>query len=221
FRRATWLPVWRPVMLTRKVRLQVMAFVLIALVGVGYAGARYAGMDRLLGPRGYVVNMRLASSGGIFSNAEVTYRGVPVGRTGELRLTSGGVEVPLDIDPNAPRIPQRVQAVVTNRSAVGEQYVDLRPNADGGPYLQNGSVIQQNATQTPLPVEDLMTNLDTFVRSVPEDSLRTAVSELGTAFRNNGGNLQRILDTTHEFTAQASAHLPQTRLLIADGTQVL
>ena len=208
-------------MLARKVRLQIFAFVLIALVGVSYAGARYAGLDRLFGSSGYVVQLNLADTGGIFNNAEVTYRGVPVGRVGTLRLTADGVAAPLDIDPSAPKIPSDVEAVVTNRSAVGEQYVDLRPNRDGGPFLRDGSVIRQRDTQTPLPVETLMTNLDTFSKSVPEDSLRTVVSELGTAFRDNGGNLQTILDTTREFTAEAQKNLPQTTQLLADGKTVL
>ena len=208
-------------MLARKVRLQIIAFVAIALVGVGYAGAQYAGLDRLLGPRGYVVTMKLADTGGVFDNAEVTYRGVPIGRVGTMRLTADGVEVPLDIESSAPDIPRDVEAVVTLRSAVGEQYVDLRPKSEKGPYLQDGSVIQQAATKTPLPVEDLMTNLDSFSKSVPTDSLRTVVNELGTAFRDNGGNLQRIIDTTGEFTAAAQQHLPQTKQLLADGKTVL
>jgi phospholipid/cholesterol/gamma-HCH transport system substrate-binding protein len=208
-------------MLTRRVRLQIIAFVAIALVGVSYAGARYAGLDRLFGPRGYVVTMRLADSGGIFNNAEVTYRGVPVGRVGTLRLTKDGIEVPLDIESGSPKIPKDVQAVVTNRSAVGEQYVDLRPNRDKGPYLGDGSVIAQRSTQTPMPVQNLMVNLDTFANSVPKESLQTTVHELGTAFLNNGGNLQTILDTTREFTAEAQKHLPQTKKLLEDGKSVL
>ncbi|MEV0701466.1 MlaD family protein [Saccharopolyspora sp. NPDC050389] len=208
-------------MLTRRVRLQIIAFIAIALVGVSYAGARYAGLDRLLGPRGYVVTLQLADTGGVFNNAEVTYRGVPVGRVGDLKLTGTGVEVPLDIESSAPRIPRDVQAVVTNRSAVGEQYVDLRPKRDDGPFLENGSVIAQESATTPLPVESLMTNLDAFANSVPEDSLRTVVSELGTAFRDNGGHLQTILDTSREFTTAAQEHLPQTVQLLQDGKTVL
>ncbi|SDR12822.1 MCE family protein [Actinopolyspora saharensis] len=208
-------------MLTRKVRVQIAAFLAVALVGVSYAGARYAGLDRLFGPRGYVVTVQLASSGGIFPNAEVTYRGVQVGRVGELELTREGVEVPLDIEPSAPRIPADVRAVVANRSVVGEQYVDLRPKSSGGPYLHDGSVVRKRDTTTPLPVEDLLGNVNDLVESVPEDSLRTVVRELGTAFEGNGDELQRVLDTTDEFTAEAAEHLPQTRKLLADTTTVL
>ncbi|RKT85026.1 phospholipid/cholesterol/gamma-HCH transport system substrate-binding protein [Saccharopolyspora antimicrobica] len=208
-------------MLTRRVRLQIVAFVAIALVGVSFAGARYAGLDRLFGPRGYVVTLKLADTGGVFENAEVTYRGVPVGRVGTIELTSTGVNVPLDIESSAPRIPDDVAAVVTNRSAVGEQYVDLQPKRDDGPFLDHGSVITQESATTPLPVETLMTNLDGLANSVPEDSLRTVVSELGTAFRDNGGHLQTIVDTSREFITAAQEHLPQTTKLLDDGNTVL
>jgi phospholipid/cholesterol/gamma-HCH transport system substrate-binding protein len=208
-------------MLTRRVRLQIMGFILIALVGVSYAGFRYAGLDRLFGNRGYEVTLELANTGGVFENAEVTYRGVPVGRVGEIQLTDSGVSVPLDIEESAPKIPSDVQAVVSLRSAVGEQYVDLRPKTGGGPYLKGGSVIEPEQASTPLPVQDLMTNLDNFANSVPEDSLETVVTELGTAFRGNGGHLQTILDTSREFTQQAQDHLPQTVQLLENGKTVL
>ncbi|MFD1049408.1 MlaD family protein, partial [Kibdelosporangium lantanae] len=67
-------------MLTRGVRVRVVLFVVIAVVAVVYAGARYAGLDRLFGGAGYSVTVQLPDSGGIFTNAEVTYRGVQVGR---------------------------------------------------------------------------------------------------------------------------------------------
>ena len=208
-------------MLTRKVRLQIIAFVVIALVGVSYAGFRYAGLDRMFGPRGYAISVQLADSGGIFTGAEVTYRGVTIGRVGPLSLTKDGVQVELDIDSDNTQVPANSEAVVADRSAVGEQYVDLRPNTDNGPYLAAGAVIPQARTATPPPVQDLLTNLDNLASSVPTNSLRTVVDELDTAFQGTGPNLQTLLDTTSSFTNAASQHLPQTTKLLADGTTVL
>ena len=53
---------------------------------------------RLLGATTYPVHVQLADSGGIFTGADVTYRGVSVGRVGPLTLTATGVDVQLDID---------------------------------------------------------------------------------------------------------------------------
>jgi phospholipid/cholesterol/gamma-HCH transport system substrate-binding protein len=208
-------------MLTRKVRLQIIAFVVIALVGVSYAGFRYAGIDRLFGPRGYAINVSLADSGGIFTGAEVTYRGVTIGRVGTLSLTKDGVSVELDIDSSDTQIPANSQAVVADRSAVGEQYVDLRPSTDDGPYLAAGATIPQARTATPPPVQGLLTNLDNLAGSVPTESLRTVVDELDTAFQGTGPNLQTLLDTTSSFTQAAAQNLPQTTTLLADGNTVL
>ena len=152
---------------------------MIALVVVAYAGVRYANLGRYLGVQGYyVVRVDLAQAGGMFTNAEVTYRGVPVGRVGPMRLTADGIQVDLHIDDSAPPIPADAKAVVANRSAVGEQYVDLQPERTGEPYLADGSIIQRADTVTPMPVTTLLTSIDRFATSVPADSLRTVVDEL-------------------------------------------
>ncbi|GAB3575486.1 MlaD family protein [Amycolatopsis endophytica] len=208
-------------MLTRKVRIQVIVFALIALAGITYVGARYVGLDRLFGGGGYVVRVELADSGGIFSNAEVTYNGVPIGRVAELRLTDAGLEADLHIDDGTPPVPADVEAVVTNRSAVGEQYVDLRPRSSGGPSLTEGSVIAEPRTRLPLPNEQLVLNLDQLVASVPRDDLRSVVDELYDATLNTGPSLQALLDATSGFTQSASDHLPRTIQLINDADTVL
>lgn len=208
-------------MLTRRLRVQVLAFVLVALSTVAFVGAKYAGLDRLFGGDGYVVYLRMPDGGGIFTNSEVTYRGVAVGRVGELRLTDHGMEADLVIDADAPPIPVNTRAVVANRSAVGEQYVDLLPRTAEGPYLGQGSVIPEESTAQPLPVQTLLANLSSFNSSVPTESLRTVVDEFYLAMQGTGPHLQTLLDTSSEFTATAAEHLPQTSTLIDDGATVL
>jgi len=206
-------------MITRLVRVQVLVFAVIAMVGVTYVGARYAHLDTLFGGSGYVVHARLPDSGGIFTNAEVTYRGVAVGRVGALRLTPDGVEVDLRIASDAPAIPNDLDIAVANRSAVGEQYVDLRPRRSGGPFLVDGSVIDKGAL--PIPVEEVIRNLDRLVESVPQNDLRTVVNELYDATQNTGPSLQVLLDSTASFTRLATEHLPSTTQLITDAGTVL
>ncbi|ONI70766.1 ABC transporter substrate-binding protein [Actinosynnema sp. ALI-1.44] len=207
-------------MLTRGVRLRIVAFVMIAVVAVTYAGARYAGLDRLFGGSGYTVTVQLPDSGGIFTNAEVTYRGVTVGRVGRMHLVDRGIDVELVMDSDQ-SIPADTKAVVANRSAIGEQYVDLQPARDGGPYLAEGSVITQERTSIPPSTDTMLSNLDGLVRSVPVDSLRTVVDELNTAFAGTGTDLQLLLDSAGQFTTAATQHLPQTKSLLSTGRTVL
>lgn len=209
-------------MITRTVKAQLLAFATVTAVGVSYVGATYTGLvDDLLG-RGYTVQADFADSGGIFPGAEVTYRGVPVGRVGALRLSgSDGVSVPLDLKDGGPRIPADTLAVVANRSAVGEQYVDLQPRRSGGPYLLDGASIPRSRTRVPLPTTDLVLSLDRLVNSVGKDDLRVTVDELGKAFSGTGPRLSRLVDSGNALVESASDSLPQTISLIEDSRKVL
>ncbi|KAA9156526.1 MCE family protein [Amycolatopsis acidicola] len=207
-------------MLVRKHWIKLFVFLVIAVVSVGYAGGRYAGLDRLFGARGYVVHAQFTDSGGIFTNAEVTYRGVAVGRVTALHLDPKGVTVDLDIDGDE-RIPASSEAVVADRSAIGEQYVDLRPKTEDGPYLREGSVITRDHTGLPVAPDTVLTHLDGLASSVAPQSLRTVVDETYDAFADTGPDLQRLLDTASSFTAEAQQNLPQTTRLLDDGRTVL
>ncbi|MGW1891489.1 MCE family protein [Streptomyces sp. NPDC002004] len=208
-------------MITRTVRAQLLAFATVTAVGVSYVGAEYTGLvDGLLGGN-YTVRADFADTGGVFPGAEVTYRGVPVGRVGDLRLTgSGGVSVALDLK-GGPKIPADTLAVVANRSAVGEQYVDLQPRRSGGPYLMDGSAIPRGNTRVPLPTTDLVLSLDRLVNSVDKGDLRITVDELGKAFRGTGPQLSRLVDSGNKLVESASASLPQTVQLIEQSRKVL
>ena len=209
-------------MITRTVKAQLLAFAAVTAVGVSYVGAEYTGLVDSLLDRGYTVRADFADSGGIFPGAEVTYRGVPVGRVGKLGLTGDdGVSVALDIKDGAPRIPADTLAVVANRSAVGEQYVDLQPRTSHGPYLLDGSAIPRGSTRVPLPTTDLVLSLDRLVNSVGKDDLRTTVDELGKAFAGTGPRLSRLVDSGNALVESASDSLPQTISLIEDSRKVL
>ena len=128
-------------MITRRVRVQLVLFLVITLVGVAYVGATYARLDRLVTGSGYSVTVQMAESGGIFTGADVTYRGVSVGRVKDMWLTGDGVDVEVRIDEDAPRIPADAAVVVANKSAVGEQYLDFQPEGASGPFFGDGDVV--------------------------------------------------------------------------------
>ncbi|TJZ79628.1 MCE family protein [Rhodococcus oryzae] len=203
------------------VRWQLVAFALVAIVGLLYVGAKYVRLDNLLGFGQYTVQADFADSGGIFTNAEVSYRGVPVGTVGDLHLTDDGVLVDLKINTSAPEIPSSAKAVVANRSAIGEQYVDLQPSSDEGPYLEDGSLIVRQDTATPVPVEEVLASTNALVRSVPLKALNTTVTELGKAFNGKGDDLQVLVDSLNTLSQEGIDNLPQTLTLIRDTRTVL
>jgi phospholipid/cholesterol/gamma-HCH transport system substrate-binding protein len=208
-------------MITRRTKVQLVVFVIITLLGVSYVGARYARLDRVFVDDSYTVVAHFAESGGIFAGGEVSYRGVKVGQVSELELTDAGVDVHLAIDKDQDRIPADTLAVVGNRSAVGEQYVELQPQVDDGPYLDDGAEIAQQDTRTPIATEKLLGDLSTTVASVDRDALQTTVAELGDAFEGTGPDLQRIIDTGNSFIETANDNFDVTTALIRDSNTVL
>ena len=128
-------------MIRRSTKIQLLVFLALSLLGISYVGFNYVGLGAtLFGERGCTVSADFPDSGGIFSNAEVTYRGVTVGKVGTLHLQRlpragrppvHGVRVDLLLNScRHPAIPANAQAYVSDRSAVGEQYVNLEPTAD-------------------------------------------------------------------------------------------
>jgi phospholipid/cholesterol/gamma-HCH transport system substrate-binding protein len=205
--------------ITRRTKVQLLVFAVITLVGVSFVGARYAQLDRLVVDQSYTVVAHYPESGGIFVGGEVTYRGVGIGKVSKLELTEDGVDVYLDIDDEWDKIPEDTRALVGNRSAVGEQYVELQPHVDEGPYLEDGSEITDVAT--PIATEKLLADVARTVSSVDEDALRTTVDELGTAFAGTGEDLQRIIDTGNSFIETANENFDITTALIRDANTVL
>lgn len=211
-------------MLRRAVKIQLVAFVALSLLGISYVSSRYVGLTgAVFGDKSCTVMVDYPDSGGIFSGAEVTYRGVTVGRVGALHLLRDGVRVDLRLhNCRHPAVPKHgLQAIVADRSAVGEQYVNLVPAGDSAPYLKGGDALHMTARQLPVPTQVLLTNLDLLVSSVNTQHLGTAIDELGKAFNDRGPDLQRLLDSGSELLAAAQQHLPETIKLIDSSGTVL
>jgi len=209
--------------LTRSTKVRLILFVIVTLVGVSYVSAEYIGLTKgLIGPKGCTVSAEFPDSGGIFTNAEVTYRGVTVGKVGKLHLIDNGVRVDLHLDKcNHPKVPASAVAQVSDRSVVGEQYVNLIPPNGDGPYLSQGQVLPMKRNKLPVATQVLLANLDDLVNSVDLDKLQTTVSELGLAFNGRGIALGSLLDSSNDLLTAAEQNLPQTLALIRASSGVL
>lgn len=208
-------------MITRRHWIKLIAFVLVGVVTVFYVAFNYAGLGKLVGASGYVVTAQFDKPGGVFVGSEVTYRGVAIGSVSDMRLTKRGVAVDLTIDEDAPKIPEATAAAVANRSPIGEQYVDLRPDETGSPYLTGNDTIPTDRTSVPVSSSTVLLNLSKLVNGIDTDSIRTIVDEADQAFSGTGEDLQQLLDTADSFSATALEHSPQTKQLLSDSRRVL
>jgi len=206
-------------MLTRRIKIQVVAFVVIALAVTTYLGAKYVGIN--LTGSGYDVSVALPNADGTFKNGEVTYRGVPVGRITDLRATTSGAVVTVHIAGGAPAIPASAHAYVADRSAIGEQYVDLRADSDDGPRLRSGDRIQGDASSLAPSIAEVIRSSSEFLGSVPQDALNTVIDEGYQATQGIGTDVSRLVSTSRSYAAVANHNFLATAGLIDSAQTVL
>ena len=85
-------------MIGRASWIKLVVFVVVTVLGVGYVLVHYIGAGRTLLGQSYTAYVDLPDSGGIFTTASVTYRGVEIGRVGEISLRDDGIRVALDMN---------------------------------------------------------------------------------------------------------------------------
>lgn len=207
-------------MLNRSAKSKLVVFVVVALLATSYLGASYAGLH--LFSHGYQVTVDLADGGGLFKNGEVTYRGVPVGKISSLTPTEEGVTATLEIDADAPPLPRGVTVTVADRSAIGEQYLDLAGTSASGEHLSDGDRITATGAEEPPDINKLLGDASDFAGSVPSDDLNTVIDEgYDIAAGPTATNLRRLLSTSQTFEKQADTNFLTTSALIHNSKTVL
>ncbi len=186
-------------MLTRLVRIQLIIFTIASIVGVLAMIIFYMQVPTLLGIGKMTVTVELPAAGGLYRFSNVTYRGVEVGKVTSVELTANGAKAVLRLN-TSPKIPADLQADVRSISAVGEQYVDLRPRTDSPPYLHDGSVIAMRNTTIPQAVGPMLDQVSSLINSVPKDKLSALLDESFKGFNGAGYDLSSLADTSSKLT---------------------
>jgi phospholipid/cholesterol/gamma-HCH transport system substrate-binding protein len=203
-------------MLTRFVRTQLILFTIASLVGVAVMLFAYMQVPTLLGLGRITVKLQLPATGGLYQFSNVTYRGLQIGKVTSVDLTGTGAEATLSLA-RSPKVPADLRAEVRSMSAVGEQYVDLLPDTDQPPYLENGSVIPVDRTTIPQQVGPMLDQLSALVDTIPGDKLSQLLNETFKAFNGTGYDFGSLLDSASTIAKDASEISGQTRALVDDS----
>ncbi|MDQ3952710.1 MAG: MCE family protein [Actinomycetota bacterium] len=199
-----------------KVKINIVAFVVLA-IGLSYAMATQ--VLSVLQDR-YKVVATFPDAGGVFTNQEVTYRGITVGQVGKMTVVDDGVDIDLLIDDGTKIPAEDVEARVMFKSAVGEQFVDILPGSDEGPYLADGSRIPLEQTSIPVSTQDLLSTLQAVLEGVPPDALKGAVDSAGTALAGRGDDIATILDSMARLAELFAGRAPEVQGILRNGTEV-
>ena len=207
--------------LSRPVWIQLAILAAITVVAVGVMAFGFVKAPALFGIGRYTVTVELPASGGLYPTSVVTYRGTEIGRVKSIDDTRDRVDAVLTLDSDTP-IPSDVSAAVHSRSAVGEQFLELTPQAGGTTgKLRDGDVIPVGKVQIPADIGSLLDATNKALQAIPADHLRTVVDESAKAVGGLGPELSRIVDGSTSLAIEGAKTIDPLTQLIDQSPPVL
>ncbi len=201
-------------MIDRLTRIQLVLFAVITAITLTVMAIFYLRLPATFGLGTYAVSADFVAGGGLYKNANVTYRGVAVGRVESVGLNPNGVTAGMRLN-SGTSIPSNVTATVKSVSAVGEQYIDLvPPSTPASTKLRNGSRIERKNTRIGQDVADLLKRAETLVNSLGDTRLRELLHETFIAANGSGPELARLIESARLLVDEANADYPQVSQLI-------
>jgi phospholipid/cholesterol/gamma-HCH transport system substrate-binding protein len=207
--------------LSRPVWIQLATLAAITVVAVGVMAFGFVKVPALFGIGRYTVTVDLPASGGLYPTSVVTYRGTEIGRVKSIDVTKDGVRAVLTLNSDTP-IPSDASAAVHSRSAVGEQFLELTPQAGGTTgKLRDGDVIPVGKVQIPADIGSLLDATNKALQAIPPDNLRTVVDEASKAVGGLGPELSRIVDGSTALAIEGGKTVDPLTELIDQSPPVL
>ena len=207
--------------LTKTVKRQIIAFIVIALASVIAVSINYVGLPNMLfGVGHYTVTLQLPESGNLYPTGNVSYRGTEVGRVESVKLTPNGVEAKLNLKSDI-KIPSDLDAEVHSQTAIGEQYVALRPRNGTSAPLRDGDVIPMDRTSVPPNLNSLLDATNRGLKAIPNDNVRTVIDEGNEAFGGLGPEFSRFVQGSTRLAIDAKKNIGDLTSLINGAPTVL
>lgn len=201
-------------MIDRLAKIQLSIFAVITVITLSVMAIFYLRLPATFGIGTYGVSADFVAGGGLYKNANVTYRGVAVGRVESVGLNPNGVTAHMRLN-SGTAIPSNVTATVRSVSAIGEQYIDLVPPENpSSTKSRNGFRIQRQNTRIGQDVADLLRQAETLLGSLGDTRLRELLHEAFIATNGAGPELARLIESARLLVDEANANYPQVSQLI-------
>lgn len=201
-------------MIDRLAKIQLSIFAVITVITLSVMAIFYLRLPATFGIGTYGVSADFVAGGGLYKNANVTYRGVAVGRVESVGLNPNGVTAHMRLN-SGTAIPSNITATVRSVSAIGEQYIDLVPPENpSSTKLRNGFRIQRQNTRIGQDVADLLRQAETLLGSLGDTRLRELLHEAFIATNGAGPELARLIESARLLVDEANANYPQVSQLI-------
>jgi virulence factor Mce-like protein len=153
-----------------------------------------------LQPKDYEVTADFPNASNLSLNADVRISGVTVGHVAKTEARSDGTtHVVLAFDPQYAPLPANAQAMLRQKTIVGEVYVDVTPGDGQGPKLPEGGSIPKSQVSPSVQLDEIFRTFDPKTRAALQTWFQTQAEGLN----GTGRDLNDALGNTPAFASDA------------------
>ncbi len=204
--------------LTRFIKTQLFIFTLLTVLAIIALSVFYLRLPSVVGIGQYGLKVDLPAAGGLYKTANVTYRGVSVGRVTDVVPTETGAQATISLDKKF-KIPVDATANVRSVTAVGEQYIDLVSTGNTGEYFENGQTITKSTI--PVPIGPALDRANAALASIPAGKIPNLLDETAQAVGGLGPTLQKLVDNTQSFVTELTNNIGDINDIVDNAPPIL
>ncbi len=188
---------------------------LIALVAIAVIGAFLTlRSNGTFGSRPHVTAEVANAGGALRAGSDVKMNGVIVGKVAEIGRSDDGAGVRLDLEMSREdlrEIPANVVARILPATVFGTTYVDLVSHSAATGSLKAGAVVQADATQETLELQQALDDIDRLVKALGPAELASAIGSAAQALDGRGDRIGTTVRTLNSYLDRLNPRMPQVR----------
>jgi phospholipid/cholesterol/gamma-HCH transport system substrate-binding protein len=158
-----------------------------------------------LKPEGYRVHVLLPEAANLATEADVRISGVTVGKVKAKKAdpSAGATDVTLELDHQYAPIPKDTEAVLRQKTLLGETYVELAPGDKSSGFIPDGGRIPRFHVAPTVELDEIFRGFDHKTRT----AFQQWMIEQGRAFGNRGQDLNDAIGNLPPFAEDANTLL--------------
>ena len=155
-----------------------------------------------LKPRGYRVKVAFPQATQVAIQADVRVAGISVGKVVDKKLDPRGnrTDVTLGLDPRFSPLHQDAQAILRQKTLLGETYVELTPGTKTTPFVPDNGFLSNSQVKNGIQLDQVIQAFDPVTRQ----AFRSWQQDLAVGSVGQGHNLNDAFGNLPEFTRSAA-----------------
>ena len=155
-----------------------------------------------LKPKGYRVTASFAQASQLSTEADVRISGVPVGKVKAIEpdTETGRATVTLELNSKYAPLPSDAQAILRQKTLLGETYVELTPGTDGARALQEGGELPEGNVSETVELDEILRTFEPKTRAAFQEWMQTQA----VAIEGHGRDVNDALGNLGPFAEDAS-----------------